>query len=100
LVNHGPDDSVHCRFDYTYDGLGRTIGMSTLDGTWTYEYDATGQLIHAVFASTNPAITDQDLRYAYDAVGNRFRTIINGVATDYITNTLNQYGQVGDATYD
>ena len=29
--------------------------MATIDGTWTYSYDTTGQLIHAVFASTNPA---------------------------------------------
>ena len=74
--------------------------MCTLDGTWIYEYDATGQLVHAVFGSTNGAIADQDLRYEYDAVGNRVRTVINGVTTDYLTNNLNQYVQVGDATYD
>lgn len=43
--------------------------MSTLDGDWTYSYDGTGQLIHAVFASTNPLIPSQDLAYIYDALG-------------------------------
>ncbi len=32
---------------------------------------------------------------SYDAVGNRIRTIENGVTTNYTTNNLNQYTQVG-----
>ena len=55
--------------------LGRRTGMTTLDGTWTYTYDLTGQLTRAVFASTNPAIPNQDLTYDYDAAGNRVRTV-------------------------
>jgi RHS repeat-associated protein len=100
LVNYGPDGSVHSRFDYTYDLLGRRIGLATLDGAWTYEYDAIGQLTHAQFASTNSAIANQDLCYDYDAVGNRVRTVVNGVTTDYVTNNLNQYVQVGGARYE
>jgi RHS repeat-associated protein len=100
LINHTPGGAVNSRFDYSYDLLGQRTGMSTLDGDWTYEYDATGQLVHAVFDSTNLAISDQDMRYEYDAVGNRVRTIINGVTTDYLTNNLNQYLQVGDSQYD
>ena len=46
-----------------------------------------------------PRIPDQDLAYEYDAMGNRVRTIENGVVTDYTTNALNQYTQVGSATY-
>jgi RHS repeat-associated protein len=98
LVNHAPNGSVNSQFDYTYDALGRRTTMTTLDGTWTYEYDAVGQLTHAVFASTNPAVANQDLRYEYDAVGNRTHTVINGTATDYASNNLNQYMQVGGAT--
>ena len=98
IVNHAPDGSINSRFDYTYDALGQRTGMTTRDGHWTYTYDLTGQLIHAVFASTNPAIPDQDLSYEYDALGNRVRTIINGTTTNYTTNNLNQYTTVGDTT--
>jgi YD repeat-containing protein len=100
LINHAPDGSINSRFDYTYDILGQPIGMETLDGIWAYEYDPTGQLIHATFASTNPDISDQDLTYVYDPAGNRIRTIINGVATAYTTNNLNQYTTVGAAIYE
>jgi YD repeat-containing protein len=98
LVHYAPDGSVNSRFDYTYDDLGRQVSAATSDGTWTYGYDATGQLTRAVFASTNPQIADQDLTYVYDAAGNRIRTVRNGVTTEYTTNNLNQYETVGDAT--
>jgi RHS repeat-associated protein len=72
--------------------------MTTLDGQWTYTYDAIGQLTHAVFVSNNPSATpNQDLQYQYDAFGNRTRTIVNGVITDYVTNNLNQYTAIGTA---
>jgi len=99
LVNHAPDGSANSRFDYMYDQLGRRMGMATLDGTWGYEYDDSGQLTHAVFDSVKAEISDQDLTYVYDAVGNRIRTIINGVTTEYSTNNMNQYTAVGTATY-
>ncbi|MBE9147549.1 hypothetical protein IQ257_03270, partial [Coleofasciculus sp. LEGE 07092] len=99
LVHYAPDGSVNSQFDYTYDALGRQNSAVTSDGVWTYEYDATGQLTHAVFVSINPQIADQDLTYIYDAAGNRIRTIHNGVTTEYTTNNLNQYETVGDATY-
>jgi len=99
IVNSAPDGSVNSRFDYTYDALGRRTGMGTIDGDWTYSYDLTGQLSHAVFVSTNPDIPSQDLSYEYDAVGNRVRTIENGVTTDYVTNALNQYTSSGDTNY-
>jgi RHS repeat-associated protein len=99
LVNHAPGGSINSKFDYTYDDLGRRIGMATLDGGWTYEYDALGQLTHAVFASTNPAIPNQDLRYAYDAAGNRTSTTVNGVTTPYGVNNLDQYTAVGTVSY-
>src|SRR5262249_51218430 len=76
LVNFAPNNSVNSRFDYTYDILGRTTSMTTLDGLWSYTYDATGQLTHAIFTSNNPAVTpNQDLLYAYDAAGNRTSTV-------------------------
>src|SRR5581483_11681791 len=98
VVNHAPDGSVNSHFDYSYDGLGRRTGMATADGQWTYRYDATGQLTHATFASSNPALPDQDLTYEYDAAGNRVRTTVNGTVTPYQTNDLNQYTMVGTAS--
>jgi len=99
LVNHQPGGTVLSRFDYTYDALGRRVAMDTHYGRWTYGYDATGQLTRAVLVSTDPDIPDQDLTYVYDAVGNRIRTIINGELTEYTTNNMNQYVQVGDRAY-
>lgn len=100
LINYAPDGWVNSRFDYTYDDLGRRTGMTTLDGEWAYEYDDNGQLIRAVFDSTSADIDDQDITYVYDAVGNRVRTIQNGITTEYATNSMNQYTTVGAATYE
>jgi RHS repeat-associated protein len=102
LINYSPSSSVSSRFDYTYDSLGRTVTEATLDGTWTYNYDAVGELTHAVFTSTNPTVPSQDLAYAYDAAGNRTQTIINSVTTTYTANSLNEYTAVGNMalTYD
>jgi len=99
VANYAPDDSGLSQFDYTYDAWGRRTAMDTVDGLWTYEYDDVGRLVHAVFDSANPGVSDQDLTYVYDAMGNRTQTIINGVTTPYATNRLNQYAQVGDTAY-
>jgi len=99
IVNHAPNGSVNSRFDYTYDVLGRRTGMTTIDGTWAYGYDATGQLTSAAFSPfVGSPIPAQDLQYVYDALGNRIQTIENGVTTNYTTNNLNQYTQVGGDT--
>ncbi len=95
LINHAPVGTVSTRFDYTYDSRGRRRTMETVDGKWTYDYDGTSQLIHAVLVSTNPSIPNQDLQYNYDSLGNRTSTVVNGVTTPYIANDLNQYSSVG-----
>ena len=100
LINYAPDQSLNSRFDYTYDNLDRRTSEKTLDGAWTYQYDPVGQLTHAVFTSSNPsAVPDEDLSYVYDPAGNRVETVINGVTTQYVTNDLNQYTQVGSTSY-
>ena len=71
--------------------------MATLDGAWTYTYDAAGQLIRAIFTSTNPALPNQDLAYNYDPAGNRTSTVINGVTTAYTANAMNEYTSIGTA---
>ncbi|MDB5391701.1 MAG: repeat protein, partial [Planctomycetaceae bacterium] len=98
IANLAPDNSINSQFTYTYDALGHRIGMGTTDGQWTFTYNLTGELTHAVFVSTNPAIANQDLSYAYDALGNRTQTTLNGVVTNYTSNNLNQYTSVGDTT--
>jgi RHS repeat-associated protein len=99
IANHAPGGGVNSSFAYTYDSAGRRTSMTTLDGVWSFDYDLTSQLTHAVFVSTNPSIPDQDLAYSYDAVGNRLLTIINGVTTDYDSNNLNQITSAGGLTY-
>jgi RHS repeat-associated protein len=100
LLTCAPDGSVISRFDYTYDDLGQRTSMATLDGTWSYEYDATGQLVHATFDSENPDIPDQDLQYVYDAVGNRIKTVANGTIAEYVIDNMNRYLQVGGKELD
>jgi len=100
LLNYAPGGAINSRFDYTYSSLGLQSSQTTLDGTWTYTYDADGQLTHAVFASNNPAsIPSQDLTYNYDSLGNRTSTVVNGVTTLYTTNNMNQYTSVGGVPY-
>ena len=52
-------------------------------------------MTRAIFTSTNPNISNQDLAYSYDPVGNRISTIINGVTTNYTVNAMNQYTSIG-----
>ena len=100
LINYAPDGSINSSFIYTYNNLGLETSETTLDGTWTYAYDAIGELTHAVFVSTESQhVPDQDETYNYDAVGNRTSTVINGVTTVYTTNDMNEYTQVGDTAY-
>jgi RHS repeat-associated protein len=90
---------LNSRFSYSYDATGRPLGVKTVDGDWTYEYDVAGQLVRAVLTSKNLLIPDQDLRYEYDAVGNRIRSTANEQVTDYATNALNQITTAGDTSY-
>jgi RHS repeat-associated protein len=95
LVNHAPGGDVNSRFDATYDLLNQRTSVATLDGTWTYSYDDSGQLTRAIFTSTNPAVANQDLAYNYDPAGNRTSTVIDGVTTIYVANAMNEYTSIG-----
>lgn len=99
LINYQSNGTILSRFDYAYDSRGRRTSMGMLDGMWAYDYDDSGQLTHAVLASTTTTLPNQDLTYVYDALGNRIRTVENGVATTYTINNMNQYTRVGDTTY-
>ena len=100
LGNFKPDGSVLSYYNYTYDVRNRRTAMETHYGGWTYEYDETGRLTHAVLESDDPdSIPDQEVAYAYDALGNRTSTVTNGVTSSYTVNGMNQYTSVGDETY-
>ena len=98
IVNYAGNGSVNSSFQYTYNVLGQIATMITLDGTWTYSYDTTGQSVHAVFASTNNSIPSQDLTYQYNAAGDRTETIVDGVTTNYTTNSVNETTSTSDGT--
>ncbi|WP_145234608.1 putative Ig domain-containing protein [Urbifossiella limnaea] len=93
LVNYLPGGAVLSRFDYGYDASGRRTSMTTLAGTFTYGYDALGQLVRVEHPDGRVVV------YDYDAAGNRRRVTDDGVETDYTANDLNQYTQVGGVTY-
>ena len=67
MTHRAPDGSANSQFLYSYDAVGQQAGMQTLHGEWAYEYDPIGQMVHATFVSTSPAVSNQDLRYEYDA---------------------------------
>lgn len=93
LVNHAPDGSVNSRFDYSYDSVGRTSSVVTLEGVTSYGYDLSGQLILVVLPS------GRTIRYEYDASGNRIKVTDEGADTVYATNAMNQYTSAGMATF-
>ena len=93
LVNRKADSTVLSRFDYTYNASGLRTSMGTLEGTWSYGYDASGQLTGVTYPDGRVVI------YVYDPVGNRIEVIDDGISTAYATNDMNQYTAVGEATY-
>jgi YD repeat-containing protein len=95
VVNHAPGGSINSSFSYAYNSLYEVATMATPDGTWTYSYDLDGQLIHAIFASTNPTVPSQNQTYAYKAAGDCTSTMIKGVNTAYISNNVIEYTSVG-----
>jgi RHS repeat-associated protein len=102
LFNYATGGAVNSSFVYTYNSLGLETTETTIDGEWTYAYDADGQLTHAVFAPNSTdadGLTAQNMTYNYDAMGNRTSTIINGVTTAYVVNNMNEYTNVGGVQY-
>ncbi len=99
ILNLDSEGNENSHVIYTYDELGQRVGMETQDGTWSYGYDGTGQLLSAEFVSTNSEIADKSIQYNYDDAGNRTSVIEDGDETVYVINELNQYVSVGDDTY-
>jgi RHS repeat-associated protein len=94
IVNLAPDGkTVQSSYVYTYNNQSLPATMTTSSGTFTYGYDASGQLTSVQTPS------GQTITYQYDAAGNRIAVVTNGTTTNYTTNNLNEYTQVGNTTY-
>ena len=70
--------------------------MTTLDGTFSYGYDALGQLTSVTLPG------GRVIQYAYDAAGRRVSVTDAAIVTNYTTDLLEQYTLVGATarTYD
>ena len=85
LTNYFPDGTLSSRFVYEYDRKGRPIAMITATGSWTYTYDAQGQLT----GWRNP---DGDTtEHTYDGQGNRIVQTRNGNEFGYSVDSMNRY---------
>jgi RHS repeat-associated protein len=93
LINYNISGEVLSRFDYTYDLQGNPVSVNTLGGTYSYEYDSTGQLTKVTYPDGH------NESYSYDAAGNRIAVIDDGNKTNYTTNNMNQYTEVGNVSY-
>ena len=93
IVNLAPGGAVQSSYAYNYNNMGLPTTMTTGGGTFTYGYDADGQLT-SVQTPSGDTIT-----YKYDAAGNRVAVVDGGVTTQYTTNNLNEYTQAGGTTY-
>jgi len=92
LTNHAPDSTVQSQFGYTYNAAGIRTSMTTLEGTHKYTYDDIYQLTAVEYPDSNR------VEYSFDPVGNRISVSENGIVTNYTTNQLDQYTQVGSET--
>lgn len=100
VLNYSAGQTLTSRFDYAYDNHGALVSMTTLQGEWTYRYDLLGRLLQAQFDSNaSQAVPDQSLLYEYNAAGDRVRTVINNVETEYTPAGAGGYTEVGDVTF-
>ncbi|MBR5426994.1 MAG: hypothetical protein IK118_01490, partial [Clostridia bacterium] len=92
IVNRGPSGKTISSVRYTYDENGNISSMTDGNDLWRYGYDAQGQLSYAIEPNGNMTA------YQYDAAGNRVSVTTNRSVTEYTSNPLNQYTQIGDVT--
>ena len=83
-------------YNYTRDLNGNITVADEGTRTVYYEYDALGRLTkETVEDASGTHVTE----YSYDANSNRISKTVDGVATRYTYNELNQLVQAGDTTY-
>jgi len=56
-------------------------------------------LTNAAFASSNPQVPNQDIRFSYDRLGNRTQATVNGSSQSYLVDEMDRYLTVGAARY-
>lgn len=82
-------------FNYTYNAANQRTRVTHADGAyWSYAYDALGQVTagRKYLGDDTPAL-GQNYGYDYDDIGNRKTATVNGRASAYTANTVNQYVQ-------
>ncbi|TAN36680.1 MAG: hypothetical protein EPN23_07675, partial [Verrucomicrobia bacterium] len=101
------DNAAFAMEQYGYDTAGRRNFTKQLGGRGdVYNYDSADQVTRVYYDALNPDTTPSNpqntVNYVYDKTGNRSRVTVNGTATRYQANGLNQYTRIGGAypTYD
>jgi RHS repeat-associated protein len=93
LSTYDPVGKIQSQFDYTRNSAGLLTSVKTLDGLTTYAYDDAYQL-------TSVKYPNSEVKYDFDAVGNRLSVETNLAITPYISNKLNQYIEVGKTHFE
>ena len=88
MVNKINDRIDISTFDYTYDDVGNKVSkIKNATDIETYTYDNVHQLVSAISEEI-------DIQYDYDDLGNRDSRTDDGITTDYVSNSLNQYEEI------
>ncbi len=100
IVDHKKGGISFARFDYGYDNVNRRTFMKRDKAKGdVYAYDAIDQVTDVKYEVTNPegapVSPGRTVNYGLDAAGNRTIVTDNGKTTNYTTNNLNQYNNVG-----
>ncbi|MGN0359992.1 MAG: leucine-rich repeat protein [Hominisplanchenecus sp.] len=91
IRNCRADGTAMSFFEYTYDEMGNISSIKEKAGTWSYGYDALGQLTRAVSPEGEVTV------YSYDLSGNRTAVVRKDQMVNYNANELNQYTSYGSA---
>lgn len=88
------------RFDYNYDNVNRRSYVKRDNNKGdVYSYDLTDQVVGVQYEVSNPdgvpAGATRTVTYSFDSSGNRKIVNDNGSPTNYISNALNEYVNVG-----
>jgi YD repeat-containing protein len=91
LRNYSPNGTALSSYVYTYDKFGYRVKTESHDGSWTYQYDASGQLIE-----WSSPYSDGWQKIEYDGNFNRQSKESADGKINYQTNPMYQYTSVGN----
>lgn len=94
ILHEAADRSVLEFFHYTYDEIGQITQVTSSAGTTQFRYDQVGQLVEAAYPDGSREY------FTYDAAGNRMVATTASGTDVYVTNSMNQYTQVGSHAVD